>query len=166
VRSLSDLGADIVNEHGCIERNVVIAVERQQEMGAEPFTVVDFERSSQSGAQIPKPIRGISRRGQISRWVEGKSPFINLRLSYYGIFTWKRDGSEPGAMSQAVSYLFRPSRPEPVAQRPQSGEHLLRTTCGVAEHSTVLRGPRVSRSWDGSESPCLPVRLDALGEYK
>ena len=78
----------------------------------------------------------------------------------------EQNGSEPGAMLQVVSDLLYLSCPEPVAQQPRSGERLLRTTCGVAEHSAVLRGPVSVGPGDGSESPCLPVRFEALGENK
>jgi len=57
---------------------MVVGIERQQEMRAEPFGVVHLECPPQSRAQVPKPVGDVAGRSQIAGWVKGESAFINL----------------------------------------------------------------------------------------
>lgn len=53
-------------------------------MRTEPFGVVNLERSPQSGAQVPKPIRDVSGCSQISGGMKGEPMFINLLAGHNG----------------------------------------------------------------------------------
>jgi len=115
--SLADFGTNVTNKHGCIERHVVVAVERQQKMCTEPFGVIDLECSLQSRMQIPKPIRDISRCSYISGGAKGELMFIHLLPCHNGSLFHKQCRDKPGAMSQEVSDLLHPLYPGPVAQQ-------------------------------------------------